>query len=65
MVCLPPAAAPAFALQNEAVILEMDSVHDFLGFDPEGYFIEFDAFIDHPANTELRAHGGDIWAKTR
>lgn len=46
---------PDFDLQNDAVILEMDSVRDFLGFDPEGYFIEFDAFIDHPANTGLRA----------
>ena len=36
-------------------MLEMDSVRDFLGFDPEGYFIEFDAFIDHPANVGLRA----------
>ena len=46
---------PAFALQHETVILEMDRVRDFLGFDPEGYFIEFDAFIDQPANAGLRA----------
>lgn len=46
---------PTFALQNEAVILEMDRVRDFLGLDPEGYFIEFDAFIEHPANAGLRA----------
>ncbi len=45
---------PAFHLQNEAVILEMDRVRDFLGLDPEGYFIEFDAFIEHPANSKLR-----------
>ena len=32
----------------------MERVRDFLGFDPEGYFIEFDAFIDHPANAGLR-----------
>lgn len=46
---------PDFDLQNDAVILEMERVRDFLGFDPEGYFIEFDAFIDHPANAGLRA----------
>lgn len=56
---------PAFALQNEAVILEMDSVRDFLGFDPEGYFIEFDAFIDHPANAGLRARLAAVPAHTR
>lgn len=46
---------PTFDLQNDAVLLEMDRVRDFLGFDPEGYFIEFDEFIDHPANAALRA----------
>lgn len=25
----------------------------FVGFDPEGYFLEFDQFLDHPANTDL------------
>ncbi len=45
---------PAFTLQNEAVILEMESVRDFWGLDPEGYFIEFDALIEHPANPKLR-----------
>lgn len=46
---------PDFVLQNDAVILELDRVRDFLGLDPEGYFIEFDAFIEHPANAALRA----------
>ena len=46
---------PSFDLQNEAVILEMERVRDFLGFDPGGYFIEFDEFIDHPENAAIRA----------
>jgi len=46
---------PDFVLQTDAVILELGRVRDFLGLDPEGYFIEFDAFIDHPANAGLRA----------
>ena len=46
---------PTFDLQNDAVVLEMDQVRDFLGFDPEGYFIEFDEFIDHPGNAAIRA----------
>lgn len=45
---------PEFALQNDAVQLELDSVRDFLGFDPEGYFIEFDLFLPHPKNATLR-----------
>jgi len=46
---------PTFDLQNDGVILEMDQLRDFLGFDPEGYFIEFDEFIDHPGNAAIRA----------
>lgn len=46
---------PDFDLQTEEVLLEMDRVRDFLGHDPEGYFIEFDEFIDHPANEAIRA----------
>lgn len=45
---------PEFALQTEEVILEMERVRDFLGLDPEGYFIEFDEFIEHPENSALR-----------
>lgn len=55
---------PDFDLQNSEVILEMERVRDFLGFDPEGYFIEFDAFIDHPANAELRARLAKVPVKT-
>ncbi|MCB0127327.1 MAG: VOC family protein, partial [Caldilineaceae bacterium] len=47
-----------FTLQSDEVILEMASVRDFLGLDPEGYFIEFDEFIDHPKNAALRARLG-------
>lgn len=46
---------PEFALQNSEVQLELDSVRDFLGLDPEGYFIEFDAFLAHPKNSALLA----------
>ena len=56
---------PDFDLQNEAVILEMDRVRDFLGFDPESYFIEFDAFIDHPGNVGLRVRLAAVPAMTR
>jgi len=55
---------PDFHLQNDAVILEMESVRDFLGLDPEGYFIEFDDFIEHPANTALRARLARIPARS-
>ncbi|MFZ4664202.1 MAG: VOC family protein [Caldilineaceae bacterium] len=51
---------PDFALQNDAVMLEMERVRDFLGFDPEGYFIEFDAFIEHPGNRGLRARLANV-----
>ena len=27
----------------------------FVAFDPEGYFLEFETFLDHPENTRLRA----------
>jgi len=47
--------SPDLALQSDAVILEMERVRDFLGFDPEGYFIEFDEFIAHPENEALRS----------
>lgn len=49
---------PDFALQTDEVLLEMESVRDFLGLDPEGYFIEFDEFIAHPKNVALRARLG-------
>lgn len=49
---------PVFDLQNDEVQLEMARVRDFLGFDPEGYFIEFDEFIDHPENVALRTRLG-------
>ncbi|MEZ4863365.1 MAG: VOC family protein [Caldilineaceae bacterium] len=55
---------PQFDLQNEAVILEMERVRDFLGFDPEGYFIEFDAFIEHPANAALRGQLSQLPTRT-
>jgi catechol 2,3-dioxygenase-like lactoylglutathione lyase family enzyme len=46
---------PAFRLEDKEIKLEMESVRDFLGFDPEGYFIEFDAFLDHPKNAAMLA----------
>lgn len=46
---------PAFRLEGTEIKLEMESVRDFLGFDPEGYFIEFDSFLDHPKNAAIRA----------
>ncbi len=32
---------------------EDDRFRDFVGYDPEGYYLEFDTFLEHEANAEL------------
>ncbi len=43
----------AFELRSEAVSEADDRFLAFVGYDPEGYFLEFDTFLEHEANTEL------------
>jgi catechol 2,3-dioxygenase-like lactoylglutathione lyase family enzyme len=46
--------AQAFPLRSQSV--NQDSAgryRAFVGYDPEGYYLEFDAFLPHPANTAL------------
>ena len=43
----------AFELRSEAVSEADDRFLAFVGYDPEGYFLEFDTFREHEANTEL------------
>jgi catechol 2,3-dioxygenase-like lactoylglutathione lyase family enzyme len=40
-------------LRHDAIQVESDSVHVFVGYDPGGYFLEFDTFIAHPRNDRL------------
>lgn len=49
---------PNFVLQDEKVVLELGRVRDFLGLDPECYFIELNEFIEHSENTALRTRLG-------
>ena len=39
--------------RSEAVSEADDRFLAFVGYDPEGYFLEFDTFLEHEANTEL------------
>lgn len=40
-----------FALRSDAVHPDPDGrFRAFVGYDPEGYFLEFDVFLDHPQN---------------
>ncbi len=43
-----------FELRHEEVLQE-SMVRVFVGYDPEGYFLEFDTFLDTEANEELLA----------
>jgi predicted enzyme related to lactoylglutathione lyase len=42
----------AFELRSEK-IEETDRYRAFVGYDPEGYYLEFDTFLDHADNEEL------------
>lgn len=43
----------AFELRTEEIMNESDMVRVFVGYDPGGYFIELDEFLDVPGNEEL------------
>jgi catechol 2,3-dioxygenase-like lactoylglutathione lyase family enzyme len=45
---------PSFGAQTASMDEVADRVRFFHGLDPEGYFIEFDTFLDVEANAELR-----------
>ncbi len=42
-----------FVLRTPGVSAEGDFVRTFVGYDPEGYFLEWDVFLDVPGNREL------------
>ena len=44
---------PGFTLRTEEISSEGDFVRTFVGYDPEGYFLEWDTFLDVPANDLL------------
>ena len=47
------AAYPDFELRTPALAVESGRVRLFVGYDPEGYFLEWDTFIDEPENDAL------------
>jgi cyclophilin family peptidyl-prolyl cis-trans isomerase/predicted enzyme related to lactoylglutathione lyase len=44
---------PGFEARSPEIGAEGDFVHTFVGYDPEGYYLEWDAFLDVPVNDEL------------
>jgi catechol 2,3-dioxygenase-like lactoylglutathione lyase family enzyme len=44
---------PGFVLRTPAISTEGEFVRTFVGYDPEGYFLEWDTFLDVPLNQEL------------
>jgi len=43
-----------FPLRQDTLTVDAEGRYRaFVGFDPGGYFLEFDEFLDHPANTNL------------
>lgn len=47
------ARAGAFELRSDTIETGNPRYRAFVGYDPEGYFLEFDTFLDHPENAEL------------
>ncbi len=45
--------APGFELRTEDIFDESGMVRVFVGYDPEGYFLEWDTFGDRPDNAIL------------
>ncbi len=43
----------SFTLRSQAITDEGDFVRTFVGYDPEGYFLEWDEFLDVPVNQTL------------
>ncbi len=46
-------ALPDFELRTTEITDESERVLTFVGYDPEGYFLEWDTFLDLPANARL------------
>ena len=46
-------AVPGFTFRGDEIGAEGDFVRTFVGYDPEGYFLEWDTFLDVPVNGEL------------
>lgn len=44
---------PGFSFRTEEILPEGDFVQTFVGHDPEGYFLEWDTFLQVPVNQEL------------
>jgi len=58
------AANTKFPLRGTAVNHDdMGRYHAFVGYDPEGYYMEFDRFLEHPMNASLMKHLGSAIAK--
>ena len=49
---------PNFTFREEEVLLEGDFVRTFVGYDPEGYYLEWDTFLDVPVNRTLLSRLG-------
>ncbi|MDX1579884.1 MAG: VOC family protein [Gemmatimonadota bacterium] len=47
------ARAGAFELRSDSIEAGDARYRAFVGYDPEGYFLEFDRFLPHPDNEEL------------
>ena len=46
-----------FELRSEKLeVGEGDKYHAFIGYDPEGYYMEFDKFYEHSLNVKLLAY---------
>ena len=48
--------AEGFEFRSEEIGDESGRVRTFVGYDPEGYFLEWDTFLDVAGNEELLAH---------
>lgn len=46
-------STPEFELRTPEITGEGDFVRTFVGYDPEGYFLEWDDFLDRPVNETL------------
>ncbi|MDH4066052.1 MAG: hypothetical protein OEW19_16755, partial [Acidobacteriota bacterium] len=54
----------SFPLRGTAVSRDEEGrYHAFVGYDPEGYFMEFDRFLEHPLNTALMPYLGSAPSK--
>jgi catechol 2,3-dioxygenase-like lactoylglutathione lyase family enzyme len=44
---------PDIALRSDSIDVRDPRYRAFVAYDPQGYFLEFDTFLEHPDNTEL------------